>query len=123
MNPNVSSDKINLNRTYVRGDRMYNRTIKRRIKFKKKGRNILLIFMLIIFFSFYFSLTCLREGQAIGNTDSHTRIVVKRGDTLWNLAEKYSSKNQDIRKTVYEIKKINNLSDQYLMPGKLLIIP
>lgn len=37
-------------------------------------------------------------------------INVKSGDTLWEIAKDYS-KNEDIRKTIYEIKKVNGLSD------------
>jgi len=96
---------------------------KKKIRLKKSSKNILLFWIVVIYLTFYLSLTCSLGGQAFGNQDSYTEVVVKKGDTLWDLAEKHSSKNQDIRKTIYEIKKLNNLTEPYLKPGDLLIIP
>jgi len=99
-----------------------NRKTKRRIRLKSRGKNLLVICSVILLVSFYLNLTGLFEKKAFGRTDSFDTVVVKEGDTLWGLAEKYGP-DQDIRKTVYEIKKINNLTGKYLKPGQLLIIP
>lgn len=96
---------------------------KKKIRLRQKGEKNLLICILVISCTLYLSLTCLLEGQAFGKQNSYTEIVVKKGDTLWQLAAKHGSKNQDIRKTIYEIKKLNNITEPYLMPGELLLIP
>ena len=53
---------------------------------------------------------------------------ITRGDTLWSIAEYEIKnndyyKNQDIRKVIYEIKKINNLEGNELKEGIELKIP
>jgi nucleoid-associated protein YgaU len=104
------------------GGTKMNRKTKRKIRLKSRGKNLFVICSIILLLSFYLNLTGLFEKQAFGRTDTYNTVVVKKGDTLWGLAEKYGPK-QDIRKTVYEIKMINNITDKYLKPGELLIIP
>ncbi|SKA86677.1 LysM domain-containing protein [Caloramator quimbayensis] len=55
--------------------------------------------------------------------NTYTRVTIYKGDTLWKIAKEYGPKNKDIRKTIYEIKKINNLETSILIPGEQLIIP
>lgn len=43
-------------------------------------------------------------------------ITVRSGDTLWDIARKYN-KQGDIREYIYELKKLNNLSDSDIMTG------
>ncbi len=73
--------------------------------------------------TFYLNLIGLLEGQAFGNSEVFVNIVVQEGDTLWELAEKYGPKDQDIRKTIHEIKNTNTLNKKYLQPGDQLLIP
>lgn len=49
-------------------------------------------------------------------------IIVVGGDTLWSIASNYIEEG-DIRRTVYSIKKRNNLDSTVLQPGQTLIIP
>ena len=49
-------------------------------------------------------------------------ITVKQGDTLWDIAIKYNN-NDNIRKYIYEIKKLNNLSNVEIYEGSLLKLP
>ncbi|MBS4026582.1 MAG: LysM peptidoglycan-binding domain-containing protein [Clostridia bacterium] len=46
-------------------------------------------------------------------------IEVEPGDTLWGLATKYYPDSKDIRKTVYDIKKSNNISG-HIYPGQII---
>lgn len=48
--------------------------------------------------------------------DSNISHVIKRGDTLWSISKLYGV-------SVNEIKKINNLTNDFLVPGKILKIP
>lgn len=54
---------------------------------------------------------------------SYTTICVEAGDTLWNLARTYGPKNQDVRMTVYQICKLNNVSAETLQAGQYITIP
>ena len=96
---------------------------KSRMQKANKGNTILLICFLILLF-----LCCLSPigffSRAFGGTYTQMQVVVKKGDTLWGLAEKYGTKGDDIRKTIYRIKKANNITNlRHIQPGELLIIP
>jgi len=50
-------------------------------------------------------------------------VTVQPGDTLWNIAERHMDDSKDIRKFIYEIKKLNNVSADTLTAGQKLMIP
>ncbi|MGG4145413.1 LysM peptidoglycan-binding domain-containing protein [Paenibacillus algorifonticola] len=50
-------------------------------------------------------------------------VVVTQGDTLWELARKYSDNSEDIRWSVYQIRERNHLSSPDIWPGQKLVIP
>ncbi len=53
-----------------------------------------------------------------------TQVIVKDGDNLWQLSKEYQPNYKgDIRKAIYEIKKINGLKGSELQPGQILLIP
>jgi hypothetical protein len=53
-------------------------------------------------------------------TDNAEIYVVKPGDSLWKIAERYP--DEDIRRLVYEIKKANDTTAD-IRPGQVLKIP
>jgi len=50
------------------------------------------------------------------------KVIVKPGDSLWLLAEKYDNNKMDLRKLIYNIKNINNIGDT-IYPGQIIEIP
>ncbi len=50
-------------------------------------------------------------------------IVIQQGDTLWDISLKYKDDNQEVRKYIYDLKRINNLTDSTLFLGDVLKIP
>jgi len=50
-------------------------------------------------------------------------IVVTEGDTLWGLVQRHYNYTGDIRRAVYEVRRINGLKDALIVPGQLLYIP
>ena len=52
-------------------------------------------------------------------------VVVRSGDTLWSIAEDNVDENnpKDIRKIIYDIKKMNDLGNEFIQPGRLLKVP
>jgi hypothetical protein len=52
---------------------------------------------------------------------SYETIVVRRGDTLWSIAEFYN-KRGDIRKYIYDVMVLNNLQDCQIIEGMELKI-
>lgn len=86
---------------------------------RRKGKKkIILILVLVCVLAVSF--TKIVHGNS---KVSYDNIVVYKGDTLWSIALKYNPKNKDVRKTLYEIQKINNLNTVIITPGQELIVP
>lgn len=92
--------------------------MKKRYVLKNKNRfTLFIIFALTVIFTLAFA------SNAYGFKDvSYELIEVDSGDTLWNIAEKYGT-DKDVRETIYEIKKLNNLSGSEIYQGSILKIP
>lgn len=48
--------------------------------------------------------------------------TITRGQTLWNIAREYTPDNKDIRDTIHEIRKLNNLTDATIYEGQTIKI-
>lgn len=102
----------------------------------KNHNNLLLILVLLIMLSMtiiYFSPSILSGAKTL-NDNSNTltnqtknieieEVIVKNGDTLWNLARQYYDSKTDLRKVIHEIKDINDLTNSNLKPGQKIKIP
>lgn len=53
----------------------------------------------------------------------YEKVVVYPGDTLWSIAKEIKTENEDIRKIIYEIRKINKLDTAVILPGQELLVP
>ncbi|NMB45130.1 MAG: LysM peptidoglycan-binding domain-containing protein [Firmicutes bacterium] len=53
---------------------------------------------------------------------SYATIVVRQGDTLWTIARK-AKPGADPRRTVYQIRQLNELESVNIRPGQTLLIP
>ncbi len=66
-----------------------------------------------------------KDCMANSNEDKYfTNITVKRGDTLWDIAQEYMDKDHysTVREYVHEIKRMNNLTSDKIYVGQSLII-
>ena len=93
------------------------------VNMKKFLRMTLIVFVIIIGISLYFSNVSFSKG------DIKTKTVnVTKGDTLWSIAREEQEnnayyENKDIRDIIYEIKKLNKLdNNSNLNIGQKLII-
>lgn len=51
-------------------------------------------------------------------------VTVKAGDTIWGIASKYATDDEDTREVVYRIKETNHLNNSYMINlGDKLVIP
>ncbi|HEX7056459.1 MAG TPA: LysM peptidoglycan-binding domain-containing protein [Bacilli bacterium] len=50
-------------------------------------------------------------------------ITVKQGDTIWAIAKRYAADGTDIRKIVWQIKRVNHLETGIIHAGDRLLIP
>ena len=55
--------------------------------------------------------------------EQYIEVIVKRGDTLWDIAGKYMPEKYEVRKMVFEIKEANNMSNANIYFGDLIKVP
>ena len=55
--------------------------------------------------------------------DDYIEVKVSSGDTLWTIAETYMDNNTDIRKSVYLLGQLNDISAAELQAGMILKVP
>lgn len=53
----------------------------------------------------------------------YARVLIISGDTLWDIASRYHHEGDDVRKFVYEICELNDISADSIYPGQSLLIP
>lgn len=87
-----------------------------KLKNRKRFVTILLLFIILILFSGTVTVTARYKSP------EYRSVSVRPGDTLWEIAERYSI-NSDIREYIYNIKKINGLDSATIYPGQKLYIP
>lgn len=67
-------------------------------------------------------LIILISTNAYSNHSKFEAVRVMPGDTLWSIAEKIN-KDTDIRETIYNIKKLNNMEKSDIIAGTEIIVP
>lgn len=86
------------------------------LKNKKRFFSIIFTLSIILF-------TTLFATNVYGyKTPTYKEITVRSGDSLWTIALKYSN-SSDVRKYIYEIKKVNHLETSDIYAGTQLRIP
>jgi hypothetical protein len=106
----------NIDRTYV-----LERAVGMMMNKSKKNRfgiSVFFLLIMVVFFSFM-GLKVAKGRQPV----EYSEVIVKKGDSLWLIAREYYPKKQDIRKSIWEIREINNLDDASIKPGQVLKIP
>lgn len=87
-----------------------------------KGRCIavlvLLLLMIILLVNSFSGAKAAENSQAM-----QAVVVVVEGDTLWGLVQKHYAYKGDIRKAIYEVRKINALKDAVIIPGQVIYMP
>lgn len=90
----------------------------RRLILKSKKRFLIFLFILSMAGCSLFAVTNAYCHKQV----TFKEIVVRRGDTLWDISKRYSSAS-DYRPFIWKLKKINNLSDSGISEGTILKIP
>jgi len=86
----------------------------------KRFKRFMFISILFVSILVFASMTTLKAYSK--NIPQFDYIRVEKGDTLWSIASK-NMNGKDIRKTVYEISKLNNIHDSVIYPGDILKLP
>lgn len=93
-----------------------------KINLKKFIRSILIIIGITIVVTFIAT----KSIYSYQNMELKT-IYVEEGDTLWSIAKEEQNNNKyyegkNIREVIYDIKKLNNMSDANILPGESIKI-
>lgn len=92
------------------------------MKLTKRGKSVLItITIMILTFILGFSvLTGTAEKKDVEL--NYFFYTVEYDDTIWSIACEHTPENKDVRKTVYEILKLNNIETDELREGMRLAI-
>lgn len=75
----------------------------------------ILIFLLLALFNISVAKSNKEEAEIIDYT-------ISRGETLWSIAEENKAEKEDIRQYIYDIKKLNNMTDSAVYEGQIIQI-
>jgi hypothetical protein len=105
----------NQNGTLVLGEVV----MKRRYVLKNRRRfNIFLVTLALILSVIVFA----AAANGADSEDAYETVTIRRGDTLWDLAEKYCG-NSDIRRYIEKIKAVNGMEDSTIYEGDIIKLP
>lgn len=86
------------------------------VNHKKFIRSIaILVFILIGLFNISIAKTDKAEAEIITYT-------ITKNETLWSIAKQFTPDTKDIRQTIYEIEKLNNMKDATIYEGQTIQI-
>lgn len=92
--------------------------MKRKFVLRNKKRFAVTLGVLVVLSAFAFFAV-----KSYGYREPRYKLIaVQKGDTLWDIAIK-NSDGSDIRRYIYEIKKINDMTDSIIYPGTLIKVP
>lgn len=93
--------------------------------YRIKSRLRFTIFVAIMMLSL---VTVSNTALGINDASSLTKpvyatIQIVAGDTLWDIASRYNQEGNDVRKFVYEICQLNEITADSIYPGQSILIP
>lgn len=92
---------------------------------RKKSFNPLKFFKsigIVVLLAVTFTLVVKSSASGTMQTE-FKQVVVKKGDTIWQIAKENKGSNSDMEEAIYKIRKINNLKNPHLHPGQMLNVP
>ncbi|MGZ5384711.1 MAG: LysM peptidoglycan-binding domain-containing protein [Acidimicrobiia bacterium] len=79
---------------------------------------VLLTAVAVVFF------LLLASGAGAGNEVRATGVhVVAAGDTIWSIAAQHTQPGEDVRTTVFDIKRMNRMEESMIHTGDQLVVP
>ncbi len=96
---------------------------KKRTIIVNKRRFFSFVLLATLLVNLLFVSVCLPRSTQADAVEKTQEIIVCAGDTMWSIAEEYGSENEDVRNTVYKIKKLNDLNTTSLTIGQVLLVP
>lgn len=84
-------------------------------------RKKLLFILAICIVSSFTIISIINRTYAKKEEKIYIKYTVKEGDTLWRISERFNP-DEDPRKIVYEIRKVNNITPM-IYPGQEILVP
>lgn len=78
-------------------------------------------FLALFFIALYLAGMIVSAGAVSDKPQPMKTVKVKKGDTLWEIAELHCS--GDIRENVFKIRQLNNLQSGIIYEGQTLLLP
>src|SRR5665647_3129556 len=98
-------------------------TNKPKYRLKSKFRfTVFVVIMMLMLVTISNTILGINSASSLTKPE-YASIQIKYGDTLWNLASEYNQDGKDIRKFVYEICELNEISADSIYPGQSILIP
>ncbi len=82
-----------------------------------------MVVLFLLIFALW-SITPLANSNAYLASSVYGSIAVKSGDTVWGIATKYVTDQEDVRQLAQAIKEVNGLNNNVqIFPGQVLKVP
>lgn len=91
--------------------------------YRIKSRVRFTIFCVLVFLLLVGTVSTVFAGAYAASEPQYLQIEVESGDTLWDLAREFGPADQDVRRVVWHICNVNQVSAETLQPGQILLIP
>ena len=81
--------------------------------------------MVCVIIALVFTLLCITAYAWGGNSSSvvYKEVTVAAGDTVWEIAARYTVGRMDVRQIIYEMEQVNDVSYGNLQVGDVLLVP
>ncbi|MDO4733274.1 MAG: LysM peptidoglycan-binding domain-containing protein [Bacillota bacterium] len=90
--------------------------------FKKLRIKNCLLFLLSLILIVFLLNSLVQEAHAEEEIEM-LKVVVREGNTLWELVDKYCDYDCDLRSAIHEVKRYNELTNNMIFPGQIIYIP
>jgi hypothetical protein len=112
--------------------------MEKRARFKKKngrlrrsrktyrigsGRRFAVLLLLVAALAFLAGFAFAEKPVRAAEPPTYAEVEIRAGDTLWRIAAAYIGEGQDIRRLIYDICQINDISAGELRAGDMIRVP
>ena len=95
----------------------------KRYRIQNRFRFITFLTLLIVISFFAIGSMCGANQSDSLSTPAYVEVQVQSGDTLWNIADVYGPADVEVRRVIYEICLLNDITADTIVAGQTLLIP
>lgn len=89
----------------------------------RTGLRALLLGLLLVFFIGVLLLFFQEQAVSATGRPQVQSVVVRPGDTLWEIADRFAPESADLRVVVKDLVVFNGLQSKILQPGQVIQVP